>query len=155
MMTAKMPMTTATMPMALPLGRPYRGQCKYKGGRCPNERTIKYTGEPHTLCEAHRLHHNKIQCKSDTKMRQLKRLMAERQSKSMALPPRPRKTKPAATAPSTITATTAATTSLPSLDFSPEEMFIFMDMMGFVQSPCEKWEDTTVVSTDVLHLLTV
>ncbi|CAK4204893.1 unnamed protein product [Aphanomyces euteiches] len=153
-MTAKMPTTTTATVM--PLGRPYRGQCKYKGGRCPNERTIKYTGEPHTLCEAHRLHHNKIQCKSDTKMRQLKRLMAERQSKSMALlPPRPRKTKPAATAPAATTATTAATTSQPSLDFSPEEVFIFMDMMGFIQSPCEKWEDTSVVSTDVLHLLTV
>ncbi|KAG9411239.1 hypothetical protein AC1031_016879 [Aphanomyces cochlioides] len=56
----------------------YRGKCKYKGGRCPNERTLRYTGEVHTLCEEHRLRQNKIQSKSDTKMRRFKRLLAMR-----------------------------------------------------------------------------
>ncbi|RHY29315.1 hypothetical protein DYB32_005236 [Aphanomyces invadans] len=47
----------------------YRGRCKYKSGRCPNERTIKFSGEPHTLCEEHRVKHNKNQRKSDAKRR--------------------------------------------------------------------------------------
>ncbi|OQR96650.1 hypothetical protein THRCLA_07216 [Thraustotheca clavata] len=47
----------------------YRGRCKYKSGRCPNERTIKFSGEAHTLCEEHRLKHNKNQRKSDAKRR--------------------------------------------------------------------------------------
>ncbi|KAF0719293.1 Aste57867_1141 [Aphanomyces stellatus] len=47
----------------------YRGRCKYKSGRCPNERTLKFSGEPHTLCEEHRVKHNKNQRKSDAKRR--------------------------------------------------------------------------------------
>ncbi|EQC26287.1 hypothetical protein SDRG_15874 [Saprolegnia diclina VS20] len=51
------------------------GRCKYKSGRCMNERTIKENGEPHTLCEEHRLLHNKNQRKSDTKRRRLRRAL--------------------------------------------------------------------------------
>ncbi|OQS02734.1 hypothetical protein THRCLA_21337 [Thraustotheca clavata] len=51
----------------------YRGKCKYKSGRCTNERTLKENGEPHTLCEPHRLQHNKNQRKSDIKRRRLKK----------------------------------------------------------------------------------
>jgi len=47
----------------------YRGRCKYKSGRCPNERTVKFNGEAHTLCEEHRIKHNKNQRKSDSKRR--------------------------------------------------------------------------------------
>ncbi|EQC37128.1 hypothetical protein SDRG_05355 [Saprolegnia diclina VS20] len=54
----------------------YRGKCKYKSGRCMNERTLKENGEPHTLCEPHRLQHNKNQRKSDIKRRRLKKLQA-------------------------------------------------------------------------------
>ncbi|OQR94050.1 hypothetical protein ACHHYP_01904 [Achlya hypogyna] len=54
---------------------PYNGRCKYKSGRCMNERTLKENGEPHTLCEDHRLLHNKNQRKSDTKRRRLRRAM--------------------------------------------------------------------------------
>ncbi|KDO31606.1 hypothetical protein SPRG_19509 [Saprolegnia parasitica CBS 223.65] len=54
----------------------YRGKCKYKSGRCANERTLKENGEPHTLCEPHRLQHNKNQRKSDIKRRRLKKLQA-------------------------------------------------------------------------------
>ncbi|CAK4082512.1 unnamed protein product [Aphanomyces euteiches] len=54
----------------------YRGQCKYKSGKCPNERTLKFNGEIHTLCEEHRLRHNRIQNKSDNKIRKAKRLQA-------------------------------------------------------------------------------
>ncbi|OQR93220.1 hypothetical protein ACHHYP_02768 [Achlya hypogyna] len=55
---------------------PYRGKCKYKSGRCTNERTLKENGEPHTLCEPHRLQHNKNQRKSDVKRRRLKKQQA-------------------------------------------------------------------------------
>ncbi|KAF0701169.1 Aste57867_8320 [Aphanomyces stellatus] len=51
----------------------YRGQCKYKSGKCMNERTLKFNGEIHTLCEEHRLRHNRIQNKSDSKIRKAKR----------------------------------------------------------------------------------
>ncbi|OQS07861.1 hypothetical protein THRCLA_20043 [Thraustotheca clavata] len=54
---------------------PYNGRCKYKSGRCMNERTLKENGEPHTLCEEHRLLHNKNQRKSDTKRRRLRRAL--------------------------------------------------------------------------------
>ncbi|RHY32490.1 hypothetical protein DYB32_002526 [Aphanomyces invadans] len=48
----------------------YRGRCKYKSGRCPNERTLKYNGEEiHSLCEEHRVRHNRNQRKADTKRR--------------------------------------------------------------------------------------
>ncbi|KAF0686238.1 Aste57867_21943 [Aphanomyces stellatus] len=48
----------------------YRGRCKYKSGRCPNERTLKYNGEEiHSLCEEHRIRHNRNQRKADTKRR--------------------------------------------------------------------------------------
>ncbi|KAF0719558.1 Aste57867_952 [Aphanomyces stellatus] len=52
----------------------YRGRCKYKSGKCLNERTTKDNGQPHTLCEPHRLQHNKNQRKSDVKRRRQKRL---------------------------------------------------------------------------------
>ncbi|KAF0705923.1 Aste57867_6884 [Aphanomyces stellatus] len=69
------------MPAAFPttttddMSRPYRGTCKYKSGRCLNERTLKYNGDIHTLCEEHRQRHNQIQCKSDTKIRRQKRML--------------------------------------------------------------------------------
>jgi len=53
----------------------YRGRCKYKSGRCKNERTIKENGQPHTLCEPHRIQHNKNQRKSDIKRRRMKKLL--------------------------------------------------------------------------------
>ncbi|KDO22977.1 hypothetical protein SPRG_11824 [Saprolegnia parasitica CBS 223.65] len=62
------------------------GRCKYKSGRCMNERTIKENGEPHTLCEEHRLLHNKNQRKSDTKRRRLRRAL--RNEPRMASPMR-------------------------------------------------------------------
>ncbi|CAK4081903.1 unnamed protein product [Aphanomyces euteiches] len=52
----------------------YRGRCKYKSGKCMNERTTKENGQPHTLCEPHRIQHNKNQRKSDVKRRWLKRM---------------------------------------------------------------------------------
>ncbi|KDO17904.1 hypothetical protein SPRG_16687, partial [Saprolegnia parasitica CBS 223.65] len=55
----------------------YRGRCKYKSGRCPNERTLKFSGEAHTLCEEHRLKHNKNQRKSDAKRRGAKPVKKE------------------------------------------------------------------------------
>ncbi|KAH9136550.1 hypothetical protein LEN26_006122 [Aphanomyces euteiches] len=56
--------------------RPFNGRCKYKSGRCMNERTLKENGQPHTLCEDHRVLHNKNQRKSDTKRRRLRKGMA-------------------------------------------------------------------------------
>ncbi|KDO21140.1 hypothetical protein SPRG_12921 [Saprolegnia parasitica CBS 223.65] len=48
----------------------YRGRCRYKSGRCPNERTLKYNGEQvHSLCEEHRIRHNRNQRRADTKRR--------------------------------------------------------------------------------------
>ncbi|CAK4348491.1 unnamed protein product [Aphanomyces euteiches] len=48
----------------------YRGRCRYKSGRCQNERTLKYNGEEiHSLCEEHRIRHNRNQRKADTKRR--------------------------------------------------------------------------------------
>ncbi|KAF0682878.1 Aste57867_25013 [Aphanomyces stellatus] len=55
--------------------RPFNGRCKYKSGRCMNERTLKENGLPHTLCEEHRILHNKNQRKSDTKRRRLRKGM--------------------------------------------------------------------------------
>ncbi|ETV92010.1 hypothetical protein H310_13536 [Aphanomyces invadans] len=54
----------------------YRGQCKYKSGKCKNERTLKFNGQIHTLCEEHRLRHNRIQNKSDSKIRKAKRMQS-------------------------------------------------------------------------------
>ncbi|ETV67780.1 hypothetical protein H257_16135 [Aphanomyces astaci] len=54
----------------------FRGQCKYKSGKCKNERTLKFNGEIHTLCEEHRLRHNRIQNKSDSKIRKAKRMQS-------------------------------------------------------------------------------
>ncbi|RHY68040.1 hypothetical protein DYB38_003337 [Aphanomyces astaci] len=51
----------------------FNGRCKYKSGRCMNERTLKDNGLPHTLCEEHRVLHNKNQRKSDTKRRRLRK----------------------------------------------------------------------------------
>jgi len=51
----------------------YRGRCKYKSGRCPNERTFKYNGDIHTLCEYHRIRHNNNQRRSDSKRRRNKK----------------------------------------------------------------------------------
>ncbi|OQS00342.1 hypothetical protein THRCLA_06002 [Thraustotheca clavata] len=47
----------------------FRGKCRYKSGRCPNERTLKFNGEVHTMCEEHRIRHNNNQRKSDMKRR--------------------------------------------------------------------------------------
>ncbi|RHY20847.1 hypothetical protein DYB36_010584 [Aphanomyces astaci] len=59
----------------------YRGRCKYKSGKCTNERSTKDNGLPHTLCEPHRLQHNKNQRKSDVKRRRQKRLDRSKKSK--------------------------------------------------------------------------
>ncbi|ETV96034.1 hypothetical protein H310_10683 [Aphanomyces invadans] len=139
-------MTTPTQPSFPVVPRPYRGPCQYKGGRCPNERTLKRTGEPHTLCEAHRVRHNKIQCKSDTKMRQLKRVMALRKQAarnvhtSTLLVPR-HGTPPVKvdTPPATV-------------DFLPEEIFIFMGMMG-LRDVCDDSVEVSSVDLDGLWLL--
>ncbi|ETO71835.1 hypothetical protein F444_11911 [Phytophthora nicotianae P1976] len=47
--------------------RPYYGKCQYKTGKCFNERTLKRNGEPHSLCEEHRIKQNLIQRRSDRK----------------------------------------------------------------------------------------
>ncbi|CAK4076004.1 unnamed protein product [Aphanomyces euteiches] len=54
----------------------YRGKCQHRSGRCFNERALKRDGGAHIYCEQHRLHHNRIQRKSDTKWRALKRRLA-------------------------------------------------------------------------------
>ncbi|CAK4664833.1 hypothetical protein LEN26_007334 [Aphanomyces euteiches] len=64
----------------------YRGRCKYKSGRCPNERTIKFSGEPHTLCEEHRVKHNKNQRKSDAKRRGVVKTKRDVKSELQSVP---------------------------------------------------------------------
>ncbi|EQC42706.1 hypothetical protein SDRG_00433 [Saprolegnia diclina VS20] len=124
----------------------YRGRCKYKSGRCPNERTLKYNGDIHTLCEEHRQRHNQIQCKSDTKIRFVKRQKAllnklaavsppvtskgssikqEPLRDEMALP-RPKKLQPLEFTAPTWT-----------LDWSDEETFIFTNIMGVATATTE------------------
>ncbi|ETW03031.1 hypothetical protein H310_05462, partial [Aphanomyces invadans] len=49
--------------------RQWRGTCRYKSGRCSNERTLKFNGEIHTMCEEHRIRHNNNQRRSDLKRR--------------------------------------------------------------------------------------
>ncbi|ETV67483.1 hypothetical protein H257_16344 [Aphanomyces astaci] len=49
--------------------RSWRGTCRYKSGRCSNERTLKFNGEIHTMCEEHRIRHNNNQRRSDLKRR--------------------------------------------------------------------------------------
>ena len=46
-----------------------RGLCRYKSGKCKNERAVKRNGQPHTLCHFHRLRQNAHQRKSDRKHR--------------------------------------------------------------------------------------
>ncbi|KAF0701315.1 Aste57867_8165 [Aphanomyces stellatus] len=132
------------------LGQPYRGQCKYKGGgRCPNERTLKYTGDVHTLCETHRLRHNQIQIKSDTKMRYLKRVMAQQKQQQ----------QPCATRDERRAKDVVRNKKRPRVDvdtaFLPEEIFMFVEMMGLHGDSHESRAPTTVVSMDVLDLLVV
>ncbi|OQR97583.1 hypothetical protein ACHHYP_10162 [Achlya hypogyna] len=68
--TTMMRPTTAPMASAASTVRPgFRGKCRYKSGRCPNERTLKFNGEVHTMCEEHRIRHNNNQRKSDMKRR--------------------------------------------------------------------------------------
>ncbi|KAH9125810.1 hypothetical protein LEN26_008576 [Aphanomyces euteiches] len=52
-----------------PMKREWRGTCRYKSGRCSNERTLKFNGEIHTMCEEHRIRHNNNQRRSDLKRR--------------------------------------------------------------------------------------
>ncbi|KAF0715903.1 Aste57867_3125 [Aphanomyces stellatus] len=54
---------------AAPVKREWRGTCRYKSGRCSNERTLKFNGEIHTMCEEHRIRHNNNQRRSDLKRR--------------------------------------------------------------------------------------
>lgn len=49
---------------------PFRGQCKYKSGKCNNERAKKRNGQAHTLCDYHRIRQNAHQRKSDRKHRE-------------------------------------------------------------------------------------
>ncbi|RHY29253.1 hypothetical protein DYB32_005304 [Aphanomyces invadans] len=65
----------------------YRGRCKYKSGKCANERSVKDNGLPHTLCEPHRVQHNKNQRKSDVKRRRQMRL--ERGGSKTRVPAKP------------------------------------------------------------------
>ncbi|KDO17907.1 hypothetical protein SPRG_16690 [Saprolegnia parasitica CBS 223.65] len=131
----------------------YRGRCKYKSGRCPNERTLKYNGDIHTLCEEHRQRHNQIQCKSDTKIRFVKRQKAllnklasphssttnsnrrppsatvtrikqEHRMDEMALQTSPKKLQP-------------LEFTAPSFDWSDEETFIFTNLMGVATATTE------------------
>lgn len=49
---------------------PFRGLCRYKSGKCRNERAKKRNGMPHTLCDHHRTRQNAHQRKSDRKNRE-------------------------------------------------------------------------------------
>ncbi|KDO25188.1 hypothetical protein SPRG_20771 [Saprolegnia parasitica CBS 223.65] len=46
-----------------------RGKCLYKTGKCENERALKTNGQPHNLCDMHRLRQNQNQRKLDGKNR--------------------------------------------------------------------------------------
>ncbi|OQR95494.1 hypothetical protein THRCLA_07812 [Thraustotheca clavata] len=46
-----------------------RGKCLYKTGKCQNERALKTNGQPHNLCDMHRLRQNQNQRKLDGKNR--------------------------------------------------------------------------------------
>lgn len=48
---------------------PFRGYCRYKSGKCMQERALKRNGEPHTLCNMHRMRQNAHQRKSDRNRR--------------------------------------------------------------------------------------
>ncbi|OQR94330.1 hypothetical protein ACHHYP_01470 [Achlya hypogyna] len=50
-------------------GIPRRGKCLYKTGKCENERALKTNGQPHNLCDMHRLRQNQNQRKLDGKNR--------------------------------------------------------------------------------------
>ncbi|ETV79763.1 hypothetical protein H257_06993 [Aphanomyces astaci] len=125
---------------------PYRGQCQYKGGRCPNERTLKRTGEPHTLCEVHRVRHNKIQCKSDAKMRQLKRVMAQRKQNAHRHVSR-------LLLPTVVPAPATFTTPVEPVDLLSDEIVVFMGMMGMHFSKGANEEHVDVPSVDLVELL--
>ncbi|GLD98093.1 hypothetical protein PINS_up006790 [Pythium insidiosum] len=47
----------------------YRGKCLYKTGKCNNERALKTSGQPHNLCDEHRMRQNEHQRKLDAKNR--------------------------------------------------------------------------------------
>ncbi|RHY98459.1 hypothetical protein DYB37_011623 [Aphanomyces astaci] len=67
-----------------------RGLCRYKTGKCTNERAIKTNGHPHNLCNVHRIKQNLNQRKMDSKVRRKKsRSMATTSSSSSSSPRRP------------------------------------------------------------------
>uniref|UniRef100_A0AAV1TC11 Uncharacterized protein n=1 Tax=Peronospora matthiolae TaxID=2874970 RepID=A0AAV1TC11_9STRA len=51
----------------------YRGKCRYKTGKCMQERALKTSGVAHNLCDEHRNRQNQHQRKLDAKNRQHKR----------------------------------------------------------------------------------
>lgn len=53
---------------------PPQHKCKYKTGKCSNERSSKRNGQPHMLCLYHREKANKIQRKFDRQKRQSARM---------------------------------------------------------------------------------
>ncbi|OQR99571.1 hypothetical protein THRCLA_06457 [Thraustotheca clavata] len=61
-------------------------RCKYPYKMCPNTRTYKKDGEPHTLCEFHRNKANSIQKIYATKRRQELRMMRKTPPRPRALP---------------------------------------------------------------------
>ncbi|KDO28000.1 hypothetical protein SPRG_07278 [Saprolegnia parasitica CBS 223.65] len=147
--------TTTVDPPATANVSVYRGRCKYKSGRCPNERTLKYNGDIHTLCEEHRQRHNQIQCKSDTKIRFVKRQKALL-NKLTAASPQSSTTNSKRRPPSaTVTLIKqeqrmdemALQTppkklqplefTAPSFDWSDEETFIFTNLMGVATATTE------------------
>ncbi|OQR91952.1 hypothetical protein ACHHYP_04190 [Achlya hypogyna] len=113
--------------------RPYRGRCKYKSGRCPNERTLKYNGDIHTLCEEHRQRHNQIQCKSDTKIRFVKR------QKALLNKLAARTKEPPMELPEKMALQPMGLYAPPVLDWSDEETFIFTNLMGVASATAEAY----------------
>ncbi|CAI5741883.1 unnamed protein product [Hyaloperonospora brassicae] len=71
--TASLP--AAAAPVALPGSEraDYRGKCRYKTGKCVQERALKTSGVAHNLCDEHRNRQNQHQRKLDAKNRQHKR----------------------------------------------------------------------------------
>ncbi|KDO31913.1 hypothetical protein SPRG_03129 [Saprolegnia parasitica CBS 223.65] len=47
----------------------FRGHCLYKTGKCFLERALKTNGQPHNLCDFHRLKQNQNQRRLDWKVR--------------------------------------------------------------------------------------
>ncbi|KAJ0397732.1 hypothetical protein P43SY_007200 [Pythium insidiosum] len=61
----------------------YRGKCLYKTGKCNNERALKTSGQPHNLCDEHRMRQNEHQRKLDAKNRTAR---IEKRTKGSATP---------------------------------------------------------------------